>query len=441
MPQGEAQQPVAPAIPRRLPASAGDQAMVLGGRLSDLQIRCVLTFSARVDAARLARAVRLTLDAEPVLGCRFVGDPWLPYWERLDGLDAQPLCPTVQPHDAERALHGFLAEPLDPWAGLPLRVRLFRAEHDTLCVKVHHAVADGRGVLEYLTLLASTYRELALDPTYQPQPNLHGSRQPSQVWRQAGAREMLHAVRHFSGQGPLAWSRPDAGHAAGPAFAVRRLGPEASRGIRAYSQEMGVTVTAVLLTATYRALFELLDPPQGVPLPMVVAMDLRRHIPSGRAGAICNLSGGLYPAITRRPSAPFSATLQQVHAALEAAKATHVEMAQMLFLHLAFVRGFGVAHRLAGHFVAVRPTGAGGSRFSPGLSNLGVVDPWLAAFGEGALSDLVVFGPANYPPDLGLTVSTFGGRMAVTMGYSDTPGEALLVRRFLELLMGELGAL
>ncbi len=415
--------------------------MVLGHRLSDLQIRLVVTFAGQLDAARLARAVRLALDAEPVLGCRFVGDPWRPYWERVEDLDALPLCPVVRPQDPERELHRFLAEPLDPWAGPPLQVRLLRGERDTLCLKLHHAVADGRGALECLAMLAGTYQALAVDPDHQVEPNLRGSREPSQVWRRAGPGLMLRAVRHFQGQVPLAWSRR---HAAGEAplgFAVRRLDAERCRAIRAYGRAYGVTVTEVLLAAAYRALFAVLDAPFGVPLPLVVSMDLRRHIPSGRAGGICNLSGGLYPAIIRQPEAAFSATLQQVHTALEAAKATRVEMAQMLFLQLAFTRGFGVAHRLAGHMVAVRPTGAGGGRFSPGLSNLGVVDPWLAGFGQGAVSDFLLFGPANYPPDIGCTVSTFGERMAITMGYRDTPDEAQLIAGFLGLLMGELHAL
>ncbi len=413
--------------------------MVLGGRLSDLQIRCVITFAGRVDARRLQRAIRLTMDAEPVLGCRFVGDRWCPYWQRLDDLDARPLLSVAWPQDPEGELHRFLAEPLDPWAGPPLVARLYRSAHDTLCVKVHHAVADGRGVLEYLALLARTYRALAIDPAHRPRPNLHGSRQPSQVWRQAGPWLLLRSIRHFSGEVPLAWTRPPTRRDAGLAFAVRRLGRARTRAIRAFSREHGVTVTEVLLTAAYRALFEVIDPPHHIRLPMVVPMDLRRYIPSGRAGGLCNLSGGLYPTITREPGAAFSDTLSQVHAALEAARATRVELAQMLFLHLAFLRGFAVAHLLAGR-VAVRPMRAGYGRFSPGLSNLGVVDGWLTGFGEGAVHDCELFGPAPYPPDIGLLVSTFGERMTITMGFRNTPVEAQLIHRFLDLFLGELMA-
>ncbi len=38
----------------------------------------VMTFEGRLDPARLARAARLLLDAEPMLGCRFVPGPGRP---------------------------------------------------------------------------------------------------------------------------------------------------------------------------------------------------------------------------------------------------------------------------------------------------------------------------------------------------------------------------
>ena len=38
-----------------------------------------------------------------------------------------------------------------------------------------------------------------------------------------------------------------------------------------------------------------LDPPVGLPLPVQVPVNLRRYLPGGRAGALCNLAGSIYP--------------------------------------------------------------------------------------------------------------------------------------------------
>ena len=95
----------------------------------------------------MARAVRLTMDAEPVLGCRFVKHPWRPYWERRDDLDRLHLCSVVEPQDPESELWRFIAMPLDPYEDSQVQVRIFRSGTDTLCVRLDHLAADGAGAI------------------------------------------------------------------------------------------------------------------------------------------------------------------------------------------------------------------------------------------------------------------------------------------------------
>lgn len=64
-----------------------DQVNYLDGASNDKQGRSVVTFDGHVDANRMVRAVRLTLDAEPILGCGFVERPRRLCWERRDDLD------------------------------------------------------------------------------------------------------------------------------------------------------------------------------------------------------------------------------------------------------------------------------------------------------------------------------------------------------------------
>ncbi|WP_160328949.1 hypothetical protein [Syntrophomonas wolfei] len=48
-----------------------------------MQIQAVITFDQHLDTEVLKAAVMLSLDAEPVLGCRFVEDEKRPYWQRF----------------------------------------------------------------------------------------------------------------------------------------------------------------------------------------------------------------------------------------------------------------------------------------------------------------------------------------------------------------------
>ncbi len=70
-------------IPDRIQGEVTDCAVSYIGALCDMMIQMELELDHRLDDERLARAVELTFDAEPVLGCRFVKHPKMPYWERL----------------------------------------------------------------------------------------------------------------------------------------------------------------------------------------------------------------------------------------------------------------------------------------------------------------------------------------------------------------------
>ena len=59
-------------FPAFLPAPMWDQMQYLIRKVSDQQIRAVIQFDGNVDQEVLRKAVRLSLDVEPVLGCRFV---------------------------------------------------------------------------------------------------------------------------------------------------------------------------------------------------------------------------------------------------------------------------------------------------------------------------------------------------------------------------------
>ena len=400
----------------------------------DGQIRCLLTFDGRLDAARLARAVRLTLDAAPVLGCRFVERPWRPYWERCDDLDEIVFCRLVEAADPQSQLFQFMATEMDPCAGPQVQAVLFRSERDTLCLKISHLVADAGATLDYLELLAATYRQLGADPAYRPAPNLRGSRRPSQVLRFVGLRTLLRACLRFSYPRPT-WNFPSSSRDCGPSFLIRRIAAESMAHIKAYSQQRQVSVNDVLLTAFYRALFVLLDPRTGLPLPVTVSTNLRRYLPSGRAGGLCNLSGGLFPATTRERGETFDETLLRVHAAMAAAKAQRAELAQMLYLEGSFLLGLAVMRHIVQQDqvpqVACYST-------HPHFANLGIIAAERFNFVDATVTDVALFGPLPYPPGFVFSVATFRGMMTLTTGFCSTGDDGRTVERFFDLFVGEL---
>ena len=86
-------------IPATIPASKADVSQYLLRHVSSQEAQIVLSYNGPVDGDRLARAVRLAVDAEPVLGCRFFDHWYRPFWQRRDDLDSIDLCSVVPSDD------------------------------------------------------------------------------------------------------------------------------------------------------------------------------------------------------------------------------------------------------------------------------------------------------------------------------------------------------
>lgn len=425
-------------IPERLPAPALDQLSFLFRPLSDGQVRCVLRMDGPMDAGRLARAFRLSLDAEPVLGCRFARQRGRFFWERRPDLDRLPPLSAVDcadPQALDQELQRFMVAPMDPMTGPAAAVCLLRAERDTLAVKLHHLAADGIGLLRYLMVLASIYRELGVNPGYRPAPNL-ASRGQGQVLRQVGPAGMLAALRHTPRAGRAAGWGPIAGGGdrSGRAFALRRLGPERVRGLRVWGRAHGASVNDLLLAALYEALAATVGASLGGPLTVGVPIDLRRYLAPGQAPPVCNLSASADVTIVR-PAAGFAATLEQVHKAMRAMKSTPRGLTLAALAELLALPGLALARTALEQLVRRIPP-AGGSK--PFLSNVGIIDERLLDFGALTVVDAYGLGTVSFPPGLLVTVSTFREVMTLAIGFCDTATDSSLIEQLLDRLVWEL---
>ncbi len=73
--------------------------------------------------------------------------------------------------------------------------RLYRGEHDLVCIKIDHLAADVGGMKQYVYLLGDVYGRLGDDPAYRPGPNLLARRDQRQIYAPLGPRGWLRALR------------------------------------------------------------------------------------------------------------------------------------------------------------------------------------------------------------------------------------------------------
>jgi NRPS condensation-like uncharacterized protein len=186
----------------------------------------------------------------------------------------------------------------------------------------------------------------------------------------------------------------------------------------------------VLLTAYYRALFEVINPPENVPLPLMVPVNLRRYIPGGRSEGLCSLTAGYFPQIVRNKADSFEETLARVHVLMGGNKSKQEELGQLFLMELAFAPG-NLVPRLLDPFLSSVFT-------TPSFSNIGVVDPGIADFGGVPIRDMIPAGPMTSPPHFVLGSSTFNGEMTLSSTVCGTEAYLYMVESFFEALTREL---
>ena len=382
---------------------------------ADQQLHVIFYCRGRLDENLLARAMRIAMDCEPVLGCRFIQHGNRTTWERRDDLDRLALCPVVATQMSEPALMAFVTQPADPSCDPLVQARLFRGpQDDTLCLKVNHVVADGGGTKEAAYLVCACYNRLLEDPTYTPALGRPGARSQLGFFRQAGLKNMIqYRPRTFklrSSQFSLPIQATDAPQRA---FGLRRLSASQFQALKDYGRRHGATINDLILTALYRAFFDLSTPPQGIPLPVQVSIDLRSFLPPAHPQTICNLSGGLFPAIEYRPGETFADTLEQVKAQMQRWKSRRPGLTGAMLIELAMLQGFTRANAMVANM-----TKANTGQVNPLLlSNFGALDAARLRLGPTEIQDVTLLGPIMLRNGFMLTASTYNQQMTLASGY------------------------
>jgi NRPS condensation-like uncharacterized protein len=426
------------ALPRRFPARLNDRLSVCLDLFYDLMIQLELEFAERLDADRLARALRLALDAEPILGCRLV-EGWLrSHWERLDEADLGRLLVT----ESEDEYEAFKVTSLDPHTGPQLKACLWRAaDGDRLLFKVTDIVTDGGGFKEAVAMVSGLYARLADDPDHRPEPNLQGSRSAWQVLRRmpwwAVPRSLLDLLRDlwFAVARPTHHGLPiDDGPRTPLTFLVRELEADRIARLAAWGRARDATLNDLLVAGVFRALAAEGNWDGQAQLRLAMTIDLRRYLPSGRGAAIANLSAVAlaWPCLGTELGADFPATLARV------AEITRYRKG----------RGLGLTESLAVAFVAPLPHAWARGIFrhvwrqqveqhnhQPALTNMGPIDPDTVTFGTRPQAARLL-PPPGYPPGFLAGLSGYDGSLTLSAGVYPTQRE--IMGRFLDRVLAEL---
>jgi len=381
------------------------------------QLGGVVALGGRLDEVRLGRAVRLLLDAEPVLGCRFDADTVPPVWRRLETLDAMPLLTVVESAEPEAEAASFIAELFDQRLDPQVLAALLRGPSgDVLALKMEHAAVDGGALKEALYLLSDIYRKLGEAPEWEPEPNLAGLRHPI---AEAGILEKLRSLTPGSGlvPGKSDWNVPSVDRSGPADYVSASVEPKVLQSAATLGKGVGATVNDIILAAFYRTLHRVLRATPGSSTPISVSCELRKHLPAGTKTGLGNFSSVLQVTVPPVAGEGFDGTLARVVEATQEWKrdgAGRSMSVSMPMVHRVLRnRGLGFFRKMVAKATEAAGDQQGGY---PTLTNIGIIDERVLDFGADVrVDDAWLLGPVARRSII-LTASTFRQRLHIAVG-------------------------
>ncbi len=427
-------------IPKQIPCAVTDKAVYCLEVMVDLIIQLEMEFDHRLDTQRLARAVRLALDAEPILGCRFVYDHKRPYWHRLDNDEIDHLIVTADANDYQN----FRLQGLDALEGPQLQACLLQQDGgDKLLLKIGHVATDAGGVKEIGALVASLYNRLAKEPDYVPEPNLQSSRGVWQFMRRLPWYEYPRVFYNYIRTTlnklvplPTHHLLIDGDPGKSELFVYDIPAEQVSR-LAAYGAERRATLNDILMAAFFRAQTKVAEWDRESQLRLYFTADLRRYIPGGRGDAPVNMSALEFMRLGTDLGDHFDDTLAKVSARTRRMKSNWIGLADYaVAVPLGFMLPYGKIKNAFNNFVAfsLRKKNIANS-----FTNMGPIPVESVSFDKPARMARLL-PPIALPPHILAAASGYNGALTLTTAYNYREDQAEIMNRLMMETVAELPA-
>lgn len=410
---------------------------------SNSLLHIIAEFESTLDDNILEQAVLQSIQAEPVLACRFDDTQAPPCWTpiKIDG--SQDWLRITEAGDPAAAIRHFVEE-IALEDGRQLLVQLIHGPAgDVLGIKLDHASCDGGGAKAYLQLLCGIYNRLVQEgigssghSTEVGMASGFPERSSKQVYEAAGIQDIRQSYKPEKDAPLPAVTIPfQEGTSVQARYAILRV-PFAD--LR--SREEGFTINDMLLAALTRVLAKLEQgsgDSKGGALQTAVnlTIDLRRYFPSGRQPGVCNLSGMEKLAVPVTPDEDFGQTVQRIHGLMAAVKEAnpglHSAVSMDFLARLPYPQAQGMLLQASSRVKA-----AGQS--APIFSNLGWIASGKLHFGKAAAVRVYALTPAMHAPAFMLGASSYGEELTLAASFFEQEHSPDAVRSLLEAIVDQL---
>ena len=389
----------------------------------DHVMHLVFGSDSRVDVARLGRAIRLSLDLDPILGCRLVEQGWKPYWSRWSeaDLDRFQYCDLVVAADTDRQIQMFLLQPINCRTEPMVQARVIRGDKDVVVLNVSCVPIDGRGLLIYLERLLGIYNRLQSEPDFRPEIGSYSQRSTADLvkcFRWYDVFKLLYygLINQWVDHGTAGnWRFPvrTTTSQLDKTFSAYQFKRHTLVRIKAYRKQAGCTFNDILLAAFYDSLQKIIAPKTGTTCCVLNTYDLRRYEDGKGPERVANYSSFVNSNVKLEQNLPFSSLIDRVRKAMASRKAHFPGITEGPFIWPLFkLLPFPWARTLVSSLMQRR------GEHIPVLTNVGIINMENLELDGRRIPWLLPYAPLEYPPKLTVTLATVGDVVTLTLGYS-----------------------
>ncbi|MCI1784983.1 MAG: condensation domain-containing protein [Bacteroidales bacterium] len=376
---------------------------------SNALIQYIVKVKKGIDFELLTKAVNKCLDIDPLLGCTFTTGKGKPVWT-AGKADISGICKRYGPGDKQDCIQEFLSERIDASKEIPVKIASIENGEHIMIVKLHHALCDAAGALEFVKLLSEVYSGLEKG---KPIPKTRTPERSTDAFFEYFGIKDKAAFDPSKLDMESTWGTPAGDSSSEQSFRLKtmKLSPGYLEKIKKYSAKNDTTLNATLTAAYYSTLVRILKPADK-PREIQFTANLRRYSNEKEMNTLCNLSSILnahLPACER-----FSDLSRNTCKAIKKALEPGNLIQSVLSCDLLETVGYTASEKFyADDWTKVKDTGL----CTPMISNVGLLDKEKITFGHSEVTDMLFVPPAFTGPSFMLAVSTFADEISISSAY------------------------
>ncbi len=423
-------------LPEKLAVEVCDTIQFFLRSNADQQMRFIINFSQQLDFNLFIKAARLSIYQEPIFSYVYKEDNNGAFWQKQSEIDSLLLVDLVEKtENVNSEINKFMTANISPFDFPLVRIKVIRCDQrDTLCINMNHTPTDGAGLKKFVKIISENYNKLIENSDYICRTNVKGDRSIKQVTNNFTFFQKI----HFAQQGfkkpkrkpswSFNWGKNDNNNI--NQFAIVNIKDDTFERIKEFGKQHNATINDIVIAAFTRVFVNTNEDNNKVSKPLIIPVDLRKHVKSGHNTAICSLTGSMIVNVGNEIGSSFVETLNKVVKEINFKKQIHAEMFML--------SPFLVLKKLIPYKKLKVQTMQRKMPPIPLVTNLGIIDPNDINFNNISIDYSYITGVISYEDYFTMAYSTFKNEITFSVGFKGGDLKLQKANNFLNDLKSEL---